>query len=128
MFDKLYAQNTILGTAAQASLLRNDIIVNNIANADTPGFKAKRVDFEKQFKEALRGFSPDTKQGLDLSGVSAFVRLHNPTHNYRIDRNNVDVEIEMVDLYQNSIRYDTLMNCIQSNSRRLSLVLSGGRQ
>ena len=125
LINKLTTQNDVLGVALSASLARNDVITQNIAHADTPGYKAKRLDFEASLKTALQGYNVATKEGLNLRNVVANVRLHNPSFNYRLDENNVDMDIEMVDLYQNSVRYDTMVNCVQMNSKRLSLVLSG---
>ena len=44
----------VLDKAADASWLRNDAISNNIANADTPGYKRQDVNFETQLAKALR--------------------------------------------------------------------------
>ena len=43
----------VLDRAADASWLRNDVISNNISNADTPGFKRSDVNFETQLAKAL---------------------------------------------------------------------------
>ena len=40
--------------ALDASLLRHQVIANNIANADTPGFAAKRVNFEEQLAKFMQ--------------------------------------------------------------------------
>lgn len=123
VFDKMYVQSDILGAALNAASVRNEVITNNIANGDVPGFKAKTVDFEESLTRAVDRRKPSTK--LDLSDVKPSVRLVNENYNYRIDENNVDTETEMVNLYQNSIKYEALINCVQSNSKRLTLVLNG---
>ena len=123
IFNKILQQNSILGSAAQAASLRNEIIVNNLANADTPGFKAKAVDFEASLTEALERFKKTGE--LDLSAARPTIRLINENYNYRVDKNNVDVDLEMVSLYQNSIRFEAMINCSTSNSRRLTLALTG---
>jgi flagellar basal-body rod protein FlgB len=123
IFDAIYRQGNILGSALQAASVRNDVIVNNIANAEVPGFKAKTVDFEKSLTDAVNNFK---RTGvLDLSNAKPFVRHLHPSFHYRIDLNNVDVELEMVSLYQNSIKFEAMINCVQRNSARLSLVLGG---
>ena len=43
----------VLDKAADAAWLRNEVISNNIANADTPGYKRQDVDFESQLSKAL---------------------------------------------------------------------------
>ena len=56
----------VLGKAADASFVRNEVIANNIANADTPGYKREDVDFESALQKALgssRYTSMDKKIG-----------------------------------------------------------------
>jgi flagellar basal-body rod protein FlgB len=123
IFDAIYKQSSIMGSALQASAMRNDIITNNIANADLPEYKAKVVDFEASLIKAIEDYK---KTGvLDLSGAKPSIRTANRNYNYRIDKNNVDVELEMVNLYQNSIKYEAMINCVQRNSARLNLALTG---
>ena len=123
LFDRMYVQSDILGSALHASFLRNDVIVNNLANSDTPDYKRKAVDFEASLAKALDNYKRTGE--LDLSNTKPTIRTIYERFNYRIDKNNVDVELEMASLYQNSIKYDTIINSIQNNSRRLSLALTG---
>ena len=123
IFERMFSQNTILGYAADAASVRNDVIVNNIANNDVPGFKAKAVDFEDSLIKALERYKRTGE--LDLSDVRASVRHTNANLNYRIDENNVDIDLEMVNLYQNSVKYDAMITCVQSNTKRFTLALTG---
>ncbi|MCL2707498.1 MAG: flagellar basal body rod protein FlgB [Defluviitaleaceae bacterium] len=123
IFDAMFRQNNILGAASNAANVRNEVIVNNIANADVPGFKSKAVDFEASLAEAIDRYRQTGN--LDLSGASPSIRLTNENYNYRIDKNNVDMELEMVNLYQNAIKFETFITCMQSNSKRLSMALTG---
>ena len=123
IFDAIYRQGNILGSALQAATVRNDVITNNIANAEVPGYKAKTIDFEKSLTDAVNNFK---RTGvLDLSNAKPFVRYLHPSFNYRIDQNNVDVELEMISLYENSIKFEAMVNCVQRNSARLNLALTG---
>ena len=123
LFESMRVQNEILGSALNASSLRNDIILNNIANNDVPGYKTKAVDFEASLTKAIDSYKKTGK--LDLGGAVPTVRTVYENYNYRIDTNNVDLELEMVNLYQNSIKYETMISCVQSNSKRLNLALNG---
>jgi flagellar basal-body rod protein FlgB len=116
-------QNDILAAALRASAVRNDVMVNNLANADVPGYKAKTVDFEASLTDALKDFKRTGE--LDLSGVKAMTRSRYGNMNYRIDENDVDVEMEMVNLYQNSVKYEAMVNCVLNNSKRLNLAATG---
>jgi len=122
-YDRLFIQNAVLGQALQASAVRNDVIGNNIANAETPGYKARMVVFEEALDKALVRASKTGR--LDLANAKPSVQPVHENFHYRLDQNNVDIEAEMVALYQNSIRYDALANSVMSNSKRINLVLSG---
>jgi len=123
IFDKLNAQNDILGVSLQASMVRNDVYTNNIANNDVPGFKAKDVKFEQALQKAINNKKRTGK--LNLSDVKATVYVLHDRFNYRVDKNNVDIETEMVKLYQNSVKFDTMVSGIQNNSKCLNLALTG---
>ena len=123
IFDNMFRQNNILGAAAQASVVRNEVINNNIANADTPRFKANTVDFEQSLIKAIDKFKKTRK--LDLSDVEPTLRPVARSFSYRIDKNNVDIELEMVALYQNLMRYEAFINITQRNSQRITLALTG---
>ena len=123
IFDSLYFQNAVIGSAMRASVFRNEVISHNIANADTPGFKKSRVEFEGSLQKALDKIR---RTGVkDLSGVGMRAVTMHETFNYRIDENNVDMETEMADLYRNAARYDALTSMVVNNNRRYNLVLSG---
>ena len=55
MIEKFLSTPTqkLLNQALNASQLRNDVIANNIANVDTPGFKRSEVIFEDNIRQAL---------------------------------------------------------------------------
>jgi len=123
IFDSLYFQNTVIGSAMQAAIFRNEVIANNIANADTPGFKKSRVEFEDTLQKAL---DKSARTGVkDFSGVGMRAVITHDTFNYRIDENNVDMETEMSALYQNAAKYDALTSMALNNNRRFNLVVSG---
>ena len=122
MLNELFTQNDILGVSMQASVVRNDVIANNIANAEVPGYKKKTVHFEIFLNEALEDAKRTGK--LDLSRIRPQLITEHAGYNYRIDGNNVDIESEMVDLYQNAVKYETLAGSIINNYKRINLISS----
>ncbi len=122
IFDKLTLQSDIIGTAMQASLVKNDVIVNNIANVDTPGFKTQTVSFENELTNAINSYK--LTGDFNLGGLSPKITPKHSGHNYRIDENNVDIDLEMVSLYENSIKYDTMAGSVMNNYERINLVIS----
>ncbi len=119
VFDKLYLSNDILHSGLNASMVRNEMIQNNIANVDTPGYKKRVVEFEKDLENQLNSLKKNRASSFD--GVSPTIRLER--NSYRLDENNVDIDAEMVRLYQNATRYDTLVKSVKHNYEKINLVL-----
>ena len=119
----------IMDKAADASWKRESAISNNIANADTPGYKRQDVDFESALKRELGSskYIPlDQKvRGLnsDLSGLDVSTYTDSSNYSYRLDRNNVDVDTEQVELASEQLRYEMLTTSINEEFNRMKLVL-----
>ncbi len=118
-----YDYVNVLGKAADASWIRNDLIANNIANYDTPGYKRQDIDFEDALKKAIQsvdGSSMDArvsnlrKGSLDVSAYTDY-----GDYSYRLDQNNVDIDTEQVQLAENQIRYQALMDGINNEFSNL---------
>ena len=120
MLNDLFLQNDILGASMQAAVVRNDVIGNNIANAEVPGYKKKTVQFEIFLNEAFQDAKKTGK--MDLSRIRPQLITEHAGYNYRIDENNVDIESEMVDLYQNAVKYETLAGSVINNYKRINLI------
>ena len=123
IFDNLFSQNKIIGSAMNASMVRSNVINNNIANADVPGFTKSIVNFENMLSQELN--TAGTTGQINLENVKPVVNYSMQGFNYRIDGNNVDVESEMVELYQNAAKYDVMTSSLMNNYKRINLVMSG---
>ena len=113
----------VLDKAADASWIRNEVLANNIANVDTPGYKRQEVNFEDELERALghsRYKTMDAKVG-DLKDKHLKPRVINDYKNfsYRLDENNVDIETENVMLAANQLKYNGLMAGITSEFKNL---------
>lgn len=119
----------IMDKAADASWKRENVITNNIANVDTPGYKRQDVDFESALKRELgssKYISLDKKvRGLnmDLSGLNVSSYTDASNYSYRLDRNNVDVDTEQTELASEQLRYELLTNAINEEFSRMKIVL-----
>ncbi len=120
VFDRLFTQNRILETAMQATQYRNQTIINNIANVDTPDYKAKYVNFEGALDEAI---TKTKETGTDQMGsVMKNISVVTKENSTTLDGNSIDVEIEMINFYKNSAKYDVIVNSVLSNSNRTNSV------
>lgn len=122
VFDQLFTQSYILETSMQATAMRNDVIQNNIANIDTPGFKKQDLEFESVLGDVIN--NGKTTGTIKLSMAQPVLTSPNSHLSYRLDGNNVDVDTEMMALYNNSIRYDVYVNSINSLYKRIDTVLA----
>ncbi|NLJ95530.1 MAG: flagellar basal body rod protein FlgB [Clostridiales bacterium] len=115
----------VLNKAADASWKRNEVIANNIANVDTPGYKRKDVEFESFLMTALTGDDSLDKRvaKVRMDNLNAQVYTDNANLSYRLDGNNVDIDTETANLAENQIRYYALMDSMQQEFNRLKMVL-----
>ena len=115
--------NAVLGVALHGTQVRHDAIINNIANADVPGFTARRIEFESRLADAVDRWQASGR--FDLSRTGPTTHFQEGNFFFRMDRSNVDMEREMVALYNNSVRYEAMVNSVLANSRLLNTVLTG---
>ncbi|MCM1178755.1 MAG: flagellar basal body rod protein FlgB [Clostridium sp.] len=124
----IYNYINVLDKAADAANTRNEIITNNLANADTPNYKRKDVSFQSYLQQALIGDnSLDERVGeinTHLSDFSGFIYTDSSTLSYRLDGNNVDADTENSMLAQNQIRYNSLIEQIGQEFSRYKTVLA----
>ena len=124
MLDKIHAQNDILAFKLSSLMVRNEVIQHNIANVDTPGFKRKIVDFENAFARELEK-SRNNNSNINFKKASPQIRLINENFSFRLDGNNVDIDVEMAELYKNTVKYDIFINAVINNNRMINLAATG---
>ncbi|MDR2530108.1 MAG: flagellar basal body rod protein FlgB [Oscillospiraceae bacterium] len=134
MWDNLFGSVDLLHSGLEASWLRNAVIRNNIANVETPGFKAGDVNFESVYRAALEsaGAAQTPKRTRDrhikfgeYSGSGSPLVTTRRDLSMRLDENNVDIESENVKLAQNSILYNTIVSELNGELSRLKTAISG---
>lgn len=133
LFDKTTKS---LGAAVQFRQMRQNVINSNIANAETPGYKAKRLDFEEALSRAVDIYGlgrmsadhPDhfAVNGNAISKVRADV-YDNPDIALNNDGNTVDLEREMAELADNSIVYKAAIQLINKKLGGLAYAATEGQ-
>lgn len=117
----------VLDKAADAAAFRNELIANNIANQDTPGYKRQDVDFESQLRQAMRSSKyvsiDDKVLNIRMSALKAKQFTDYGNYSYRLDENNVDPEQEQVALAANQLKYQGLMSSLQAEFKNLTTVI-----
>lgn len=119
----------VLDKAADASYTRETLIANNIANADTPTYKRKDLDFQSVLEKELRTGSTqypnlDTLvKHMDTSTLTAEVYKDYENYSYRIDKNNVDIDTENVELASEQLRYQQLTTAVSNEFSHLKTAI-----
>ena len=127
----VYDYINVLDKAADGSWARNNAIANNIANIDTPNYKRQDVSFQAELQHALKASkytSLDTKvrelnEGGRLSHIEPRTYTDYANYSYRLDKNNVDVDNENVELASNQIVYQAIVESINSEFTNLKTVI-----
>ena len=118
----------VLDKAADASWKRETVLANNIANVNTPGYKRKDLDFEGVLKQELgrcKHTSLDTKiDNLHMDHLNPSVYTDLSNYSYRLDGNNVDIDVEEVEYASEQIRYQGITAGINNEFNRMKSVIS----
>lgn len=121
---------SVLQNALYASNLQQQVYANNIANADTPGYKRQDVDFESLLSQAMNDQSNSaiptpTTPGAESSIASVQPVVYTDTSG-SVDNtgNNVDINAEMSRLAENQIRYNALIQDVQDRLSRMQTAIT----
>jgi len=116
----------LLDKALDASWIRNTVLANNIANTSTPNYKRQDVRFESILERELgRAGSLDSRVGsLNLTNLAAVTYTDMTTYSYRLDGNNVDEATEQAEYASNQIKYQALIDAMNSEFTKLKTAMS----
>jgi len=109
---------------------RAEVLASNIANADTPGYKAKDIDFATAFKQAKSGQSfnmmvTNQKHQALNSEFQPGAMFRNPNQPDTGDGNTVDVQVERTLFMQNSLEYQSTMSFLNSKISGMRKAIRG---
>jgi flagellar basal-body rod protein FlgB len=91
---------------------RQKLVASNIANADTPGYQTKDLNFQAEFRAALSGLPP---QPVTVAGLPA-----------KNDGNNVSLDREARLLAENNMRFNLASNLLRSRIQTLREAIQSG--
>ena len=131
-----FSTASMFGIHEQAISIRTrraEILASNIANADTPGYKAQDLDFKTALKNAQENISSGTNIALtndkhlnieNIGSDSAIMFRQNYQPDTG-DGNSVDINIERMAYMQNSLEYQTTIEFLNSRINGLRKVIAG---
>lgn len=134
MINKLDEALHFQQTALSLRAARQELLASNIANADTPNYKAVDIDFSKALQNALAGSVaglPAVKTSpMHLQGNSGTVILGSPVM-YRkpvqpsADGNTVDMDVERAQFTDNALRYEASVMFVNAKLKGILAAIQG---
>ncbi|HBH60527.1 MAG TPA: flagellar basal body rod protein FlgB [Nitrospiraceae bacterium] len=115
----------ILQKIIQSANMRHKVIASNIANSDTPGYKARDVKFSGVLNNEVKLLTTDPKHIGSKNGgkVSREVIIENdPSWG---DRNNVELDVEVAKMTENSLRHEAALRILNSKIRMYKSAIRG---
>jgi len=110
--------------------LRNEVLASNIANADTPNYKARDIDFSAALRGAQDGqlqlartsIGHSDAPGINRSGISTEYRV--PTQP-SLDGNTVETDVEQAAFAENALQYRAALTFLNGQIRTMHLAIKG---
>ena len=126
---------SVHATALDVRARRGELIANNLANADTPGYQARDIDFRQAIARAAGdktvSTTMTTTQRGHIGDASLAEAASSPDLKYRtplapaLDGNTVDAQIEQAAFAENAVRYQATLTFLNSKFRGLLTAILG---
>ena len=123
--NRMFTLPDIMNKALEASWTRQELITNNIANIDTPGYRRKDINFEQVLRTEVEK-TGDMHQ-VDINQLYGEILSPYSSFQNRLDGSNVDVDWEMGELAKNKIKYDALATQTARHLQRIKSVVNNVR-
>jgi flagellar basal-body rod protein FlgB len=128
--DKLFQFNQ---NALNVRAFRQQLLAANIANADTPGYKARDIDFAAALRDVTSGRAASTvplqaSSARHLGGAVADAPaavLYRSAQQPSIDGNTVDMDVERNRFAENAVHYEANLTFINSQIKLMLAALQG---
>ncbi|MCJ8010596.1 flagellar basal body rod protein FlgB [Paenibacillus sp. KQZ6P-2] len=118
----------------QAANIRQNVISNNIANAETPYFKRSEVSFESLLQQEMNGTMPELRGKVTdsrhftigpISSITQPVVTVDQSTAMNNNLNNVDIDSEMANLAANQIQYNSYIQQINEQFKMMRVAVEG---
>ena len=146
MMNKLDAALNFHQTALRVRNQRQELLASNIANADTPQYKARDLDFKSAMQAAMNpgtsnigstGAAPTSNGGMQQTnpshlsgqGSSGYLSAGDPLFRSvvqgSVDGNTVDMDVERNAYVDNGIRYEASLTMITGQIKKMLSAING---
>jgi len=136
MFNKIDNDLAFVHSALNLRSRRQEVIASNIANADTPGYKARDIDFSQALRSAMGAASGPMAMSRTaeahlagrVSGAGASADLlYRGVLQPSLDGNTVDMDQERAHFAENTMHYQFMLERARSKVERMKMALAGDR-
>ena len=128
MINTFKQQLEVFSKAIDIRNRRNEILASNIANASTPNYKARDVDFEVELRRSLSVGPIKTSNNNHIAfpskNLPGKVQYRKPLQP-SMDGNTVELAMEQMEFAENAVRYQTTLNFINGKLRGLMSAIRG---
>jgi len=116
-----------LERSMDAMWLRQQLVMNNIANQDTPGYRAQRLDFASRLREARTNVSVHHARRNEAFANARMRVVEDTTNTIRADGNNVDIDREFIEQTRINLHWSTAIRRISGHYQTIQTAITGGR-
>lgn len=132
MLSKIDRELNFVQNALDLRARRQEVLSSNIANADTPNYKARDLDFAAALKNALGPAAGpmtlsrthqrhiEAQGGAEMDGLLQYRSTVQPS----LDGNTVDMDVERAHFAENALHYQFLLDRAASQFKTLSMAIS----
>lgn len=135
MLAKLDDYFRVQETALKLRSARQELLASNIANADTPNYKARDVDFASAFNNALQGgasqqnLAASHSRHLQSSSAGSIFPanavLYRRENQSSVDGNTVNMDTELAAFSDNALRYQAALTFMQKRIETMKTAIQG---
>ena len=105
---------------------QQQLTANNIANVDTPTYKAQHISFENELKNRLNhAMKSADSSTMEQAITQTKGNVIASSNSKRVDGNGVDIDVENVELVKSTLQYQYLVQAFNSDYNRLRTVIRG---
>jgi flagellar basal-body rod protein FlgB len=104
---------------------RQKLIASNIANADTPGYRARDIDFVSALKNAQASQSKLQPLNADKSALPGADVMYRSAVQRSVDGNTVDIDVERAQFAENAIRYEAQVMFVTGQIKSMIAAIQG---
>ncbi len=117
----------VLNKLLQAANMRQKVIASNIANADTPGYKAKDLKFGSFLGKELKLLTTDSKHIRNENDGKISNELIVEDNLSWGDRNNVELNVEVAKMTENALVHDAAIKILSTKIKMFKNAIRGGK-